>query len=92
LRPTDRPAGLIIQDRSRPCLYATDRPGGVSVQWTRTALGSAGAAAAAEEAKRLTEEVSEFGDVSRIHKSALSRCNVFCLELTERKREREREN
>jgi len=39
----------------------------------------------------LTEEVSEFGDVSRIHKSALSRCKVFCRELTERKSERERE-
>jgi hypothetical protein len=35
--------------------------------------------------------VSEFGDVSRIHKSALSRCKVFCRELTERKSERQRE-
>jgi hypothetical protein len=65
----------------------TDRPAGVSVQWTRTALGSS----AAEEAKRWTEEVSELGDVSRIHKSALSRCKVFCRELTERKSERDRE-
>ncbi len=86
---TDRPAGRAHHPGPKPALSVCDRPTGRGLR----SVDEDGAwlCCCCWRSKRLTEEVSEFGDGSRIHKSALSRCKVFCRELTERKSERERE-
>jgi hypothetical protein len=90
-RPTGPPGSSSRTEAGAVCMRPTDRPAGVSVQWTRTALGSS-AAAAAEEARDGQKKCRNWA-MSAASTRALFhdvRCSVASWQK-ERARDRERE-